>query len=375
MPADDLRPYRDLPEHTALIYAMMASVDANVGRLLDRLDALGLAEHTLVLFTSDNGPLYGGGGYERAERYNCGLRGTKYELYEGGVRVPLVARWPGEVPSGKEVDVPAAYTDVLPTVLDYAGVALPDVRLDGRSLRPLLGADAAGWPERTLFMSYAGERGQREAAPSPYPGGSAIEGRYKMVDGEELYDLADDPGEARNIAAAKPEVLRRLDAAYRAFWAEASAERAPYPRVEVGHAEEDPARLTAHWAERSGSLLFQFAEDPPRYRDVGVHGDWLAGWDEGDRAVWPLDVRARGRYRVALRVRCVGGKARLRVGAGGQAVEGALSACTPGGAAWAEEEVGVLELSEGAADLAVTLLEGDGVEVGEVILKRLADGP
>ena len=123
-----VEPYRDLPEHTALIYGMMASVDANVGRLLGRLEELGLAENTLVLFTSDNGPLYGGGGYERAERYNCGLRGTKYDVYEGGIRVPLVARWPGEVPAGKTVDVPASYTDLLPTALDYAGVPLPDVR-------------------------------------------------------------------------------------------------------------------------------------------------------------------------------------------------------------------------------------------------------
>ena len=380
VPEAYIEPYRDLPEHTALIYAMMASVDENVGRLLEQLDELGLAENTLVLFTSDNGPLYGGGGYEQNERYNCGLRGTKYEVYEGGVRVPLVARQPGGVPAGKTVDVPTAHIDLLPTVLDYADVPLPDVRLDGRSLRPLLSKDAPtgdtlAWPDRTLFMSYAGEQGQRAAEPAPYPGGMAVAGRYKMVDGKELYDLADDLGETRNLAAEKPEVLRWLDAAYRAFWEEAHVERAPYPRVEVGHSEENPARLTAHWAERTGELQFQFADDPPKYRGVGVHGDWLARWSQGDQATWRLDVQQPGRYRVALRVRCAEAGARLRVEAGGKAVEQALSVCTPQGQTWQEEEIGVVELAEGAVDLTITLLSGGaGLGVGEVVLMRL-DSP
>ncbi|MGI9174353.1 MAG: arylsulfatase [Rhodothermales bacterium] len=383
VPEAYLRPYRDLPEHTALIYGMMASVDENVGRLLGRLDELGLTENTLILFTSDNGPLYGGGGYEQAERYNCGLRGTKYEVYEGGVRVPLVVRQPGKVPAGKTVDVPAAHIDLLPTVLDYAGVPLPEsLALDGRSLRPLLGGDtlasdtASSWPNRTLFMSYAGEQGQRdrESAPAPYPGGMATDGTYKMVNGEELYHLAVDPGETRNLAAEKPEVLRRLDVAYRAFWDEANGERMPYPRVEVGHTEENPARLTAHWARRTGDLQFQFADDPPKYRDIGVHGDWLARWSDGDRATWPLDVQASGVYRIALRVRCSGAGALLRAEAGGEAVDRALSACTPEGRTWQEQDVGVIELSEGAVDLTVTLLEGGvGLGVGEVILERLDD--
>ena len=372
-------PYRDLPEHTALIYGMMASVDENVGRLLGRLDELGLAENTLVLFTSDNGPLYSGGGYEQAERYNCGLRGTKYEVYEGGVRVPLVARWPGTVPAGGKVDVPTAVIDVLPTVLDYAGAAPPeDVALDGRSLRPLINGETRSWPDRTLFMSYAGERGQREKEPAPYPGGSATSRRYKMVNGEALYDLMVDPGETQNIAAEKPEVLHRLDAAYRAFWQEAHGERAPYPRVEVGHAEENPAQLTAHWAQRSGELVFQFADAPPKYRDVGVHGDWLSRWSEGDQAVWRLDVRGGGRYRVALRVRCTEGeeKARVEAEASGAVIERDLSVCSPQGQTWEVQEVGVLEMAEGKADFAVRLLRkgSAALGVGGVILERL-DGP
>ena len=375
VPEAYVRPYRDLSEHTALIYGMMASVDANVGRLLERLDELGLAENTLVLFTSDNGPLYGGGGYERAERYNCGLRGTKYEVYEGGVRVPLVVRQPGAVPAGKTVDVPAAHIDLLPTVLDYADVPLPGgIILDGRSLRPLLSDTASSWPDRTLFMSYPGEQGQREAEPSPYPGGMATDGHYKMVNGEELYHLAADPGETTNLAAEKPDVLRRLDTAYRTFWEEANGERAPYPRVEVGHREENPARLAAHWARRTGGLQFQFEDDPPTYRDIGVHGDWLARWSEGDRATWPLDVRASGQYRVALRVRCSAARVLLRIEADEEATEQELSTCTSEGQTWREQEVGVLALSEGEVDLTLTLLGGGKeLEVGEVILERLGN--
>ena len=302
----------------------------------------------------------------------CAGRSTRST--KGGVRVPLVVRQPGAVPAGKNVDVPAAHIDLVPTVLDYAGVPLPeDVALDGRSLRPLLSDTTASWPDRTLFMSYPGEQGQREAAPAPYPGGMATDGRYKMVNGEELYHLAVDPGETTNIAAEKPDVLRRLDRAYRAFWAEANEERAPYPRVEVGHAEENPARLTAHWARRTGGLQFQFADNPPKYRDVGVHGDWLARWSEGDQATWPLDVQASGQYRVALRLRCAEADAILRVEAGEEATEQELSTCTSEGQAWREQDVGVLALSEGEVNLTVTLLEGSGMELGvaEVILERL----
>lgn len=374
VPEAYLARYRDLPEHTARTYAMMEAVDRNVGRLMLRLDQLGLARNTLVLFLSDNGPLYGPG-EQRHERYNAGLRGEKYSVHEGGVRVPLVAWWPGTVRADHRVGAPAAHIDILPTVLDYAGSSLPaGVEIDGRSLRPLL-AGAGGWPDRTLFMSYPGERALRDGPPAPFPGGMAVTERLKMVDGTELFDLAADPGERRNVAAEHPEILARLREEYLAHWREAARERAPQPRVHVGHPEENPTHLTAHWAVLSGGATFAFG-DPPRRRPLGVHGDWITGWASNQAgATWRLRAVEGGRYRVALRVRCPTESAGARTTARAEgAAAGVSLAC--GGAGWGEQAVGTFTLPGGEVDLQVTVAGpgAEGVEVGGVTVERLTGG-
>ena len=368
------RPYADLPERTRKIYGMMAFVDENVGRLMRRLDALDLTEETLVLFLSDNGPLF-----SETRRHNCGFRGHKYTVYEGGMRVPLALRWPGHVPAGREVVRPAAHIDVLPTVLDYAGVPLPDsLIVDGRSLRPLLTTAPEEkrrvWPERTLFMSYPGEHTLSDQEPAPYPGGMSVTGRYKMVDGDALYDLNADRGESNNLAEEEPDLLSSLDAAYRAFWQDVSSERAPYPRVHVGHPEEDPARLTTHWAQLSGGLRWQFADDSTAYRTIGVHGDWISFWTGASAATWRLAFQADARYRVALRLRCQGappGDVRVLVRAAGHTTGRALPECT---GQWTEQIVGTLRVPAGAHDLVLTVPEGvpnADLDVGEVIIERV----
>lgn len=305
VPDHYVAPYRHLPETTARIYGMMASVDANVGRLLEQLDTLGLDENTLVIYLSDNGPIFPRWqGASGEPRFNAGLRGAKYSVYEGGIRVPAIFRWPGRIEADRIVDDPAAHIDLLPTLLDYAGIPVPpQPEIDGRSLRPVLdGLEGAPDP-RTLFMWYAGERRATYADPEPYPGGMARRGQFKMVNGTELYDLLDDPGESNNLADFRPELLRDLDQAYRAFWREVTGDREPYPRIPIGHSEENPTVLTAHWAHLSGGLRFQIGDEPPRYRDVGVHGDAIALWESGGRAKWKLQVAETGEYRFTARVR------------------------------------------------------------------------
>lgn len=366
VPPSYLEPYEHLPEHTALIYGMMASVDENIGRLLERIDRLPDDEEPLLLLLSDNGPLYGGGGYERSERFNCGLRGTKYSVYEGGIRAPLVARWPGRIPSGVNIEHPAAHIDLLPTILDYAGHdASPEAASwDGRSLRPLLEGNPEAWPPRLLFMSYPGEAGQKTSEPAPYPGGMAMTDTFKMVDGTELYNLHTDPGETEDVAGEHPDVLRQLDAAYRQFWEASSNERPPYPRVHVGHPEENPAVLTAHWANVSGGLAFQFGDDPPRYRSIGVHGDRIAQWTPGGEAVWRLDVRNAGLYEISARWLCAGigngtgSSPRVRVEIGANTFVQALSVCDAGPRGAVEHTLGQVTLPVGAADLSIRMIQG-----------------
>ncbi|MEZ4699157.1 MAG: sulfatase [Rhodothermales bacterium] len=202
--------------------AMIEAMDAAVGRVLAELDALGLAEETLVIFTSDNGAY--GGVADLAP-----LRGAKGHLYEGGLRVPLIVRWPGKIPAGTVSPEPVVSMDFYPTILEAAGLApAPDRPLDGESLLPIL---TRSGPLRrdALFFHYPNYAFHGENRL----GGAVREGDYKLIehydDGSvELYRLSDDLGEQRDLSADMPEkaaALRsRLDA-----WLVASGARMPVP--------------------------------------------------------------------------------------------------------------------------------------------------
>lgn len=190
---------------------MIESVDQSLGRVLDALAVHDLEGRTLVLFTSDNG---GHGGVTS----NAPLRGAKGMLYEGGIRVPFAVRWPGVVESGGRCAVPVAGHDLFPTLLEAAGVPVPDgLELDGVSLVPLL--EGTGGVERELlfwhFPAYL-EAGRRAGVPwRTTPAGAVLRGDLKLLeffeDGRlELYDLAADPGEERDLAGTRPELAAEL---------------------------------------------------------------------------------------------------------------------------------------------------------------------
>ncbi len=137
---------KGLDETTAKVYGMVTNLDENIGRLLDRVKALGIEDNTIVIFMTDNGP--------QQPRYNAGMRGRKGTVYEGGIRVPFFVRWPRSLKPGRTVDRLAAHIDVVPTLLDACGVPAPKgLRLDGRSLMPLLRREKAEWPDRMIFRN------------------------------------------------------------------------------------------------------------------------------------------------------------------------------------------------------------------------------
>lgn len=203
--------------------AMIESVDEGVGRLLATLDRLGLADDTVVIFFSDNG------GFGPVTSMSP-LRGSKGMLYEGGIRVPLVVRWPGVVAPGTVTGVPVIGTDVYPTLAELAGAEPPADRIrDGVSFAPVL--RAAGLPERDLFWHFPAylEADRSVAGPWRSTPASAIQrGRHKLIhffedDRWELYDLVDDPGESSELSEAMPGVAGRLRAALEAWWLETGA--------------------------------------------------------------------------------------------------------------------------------------------------------
>jgi arylsulfatase len=224
---EDLERYRDRFEETpyrgengylphatprAAYAAMISRLDRDVGRVLDLLAEIGAEEDTLVLFVSDNGPTPDAGGVDtRFFRSTAGLRGRKGSLYEGGIRVPLIARWPGRVPAGKTSTWMGAHYDLMPTLLEVAGAAVPG-GLDGLSFASVLkegelrGERA---PEHEfLLWEFHGYGGQQAVRLGRWKGV-----RFNLLDELtplELYDLEASERETKDVAVAHPDVVAKL---------------------------------------------------------------------------------------------------------------------------------------------------------------------
>lgn len=241
---------RPNPRPRATYAAMITRVDRDLGRLLDRLDRLGLSRNTVVLFTADNGPHRAGGlGDPAFFDSTAGLSGWKGNLFEGGIRVPAIVHWPGTVAAGRVIDEPLALWDVLPTFLELAGVAAP-AGIDGLSFAPALRGDhqAAHDAAAPLYWeTFAGFRGQAVRL-----------GRWKLLrhrlqspdDYTRLLDLEADPGERRNLAG-RPDLCPVYLELARILNAE---------RTDPGGAfsfpplrEECPARPPPEWPPPGGS--------------------------------------------------------------------------------------------------------------------------
>jgi len=219
VPEDSLAPYRDRwPEPKqfpgsktyspqtqprAVRAAMISRLDRDIGRIVDLLDELGLAEKTLIIFTSDNGPITAGGQDPEFFDSNGPLRDLKFTLYEGGIRVPCIARWPGRIAAGVTSPHVSDFADMFPTFVELAGRTIPN-GLDGVSLVPTLLGQPERQASRDLFYW--------EAAPQ-----QAIRvGDWKavrMAQGRplELYHLGRDVGEVNNLAAQHPDIVTRFE--------------------------------------------------------------------------------------------------------------------------------------------------------------------
>ena len=191
--------------------AMISTLDGYVGRILEHLRQRGLDDRTLVMFTSDNGPTFTAGGVDRAFfDSTAGLRGGKTELYEGGIRVPFIARWPGRVPAGRMTDHVSAQFDMAATFAELAGAE--PLEGDGISLLPaLLGREHEQRTHEFLYFEYPENGGQVAVRLGRWKG-VKVGMKAQPETTWQLYDLASDRGESTDVAAHHPELLRRLDA-------------------------------------------------------------------------------------------------------------------------------------------------------------------
>lgn len=235
------RDVRLVQDH-AVYAAMVEAMDLAVGKVLAQLDACGLRDNTLVIFTSDNGGLSTSEGWPTS---NLPWRGGKGWLYEGGIREPLLVRWPQVAVPGSVIATPVCSPDFFPTLLAAAGVApAADQRLDGANFLPLLAGET--WPERALCWHYP-HYGNQGGAP-----GAAIRlGRWKLIewleDGRiELFDLDADPGETQDLAAREPARVAQLQARLHAWQQEVGAVfPAPNPRYDPEQPSGRAARRPA----------------------------------------------------------------------------------------------------------------------------------
>lgn len=201
--------YRAEPNPKAAFAGMVTFLDDTVGQVFAKLKALGVDENTLVIFGSDNGAM-SEGGWSRENFNSSGpLRGGKRDLYEGGIRVPFIARWPGKIEAGTTSDHVAAFWDFVPTACELAGAKTPS-NLDGVSYAPILLGDEDKQNKHDYLYWEFHEQGGKQAVRH---------GNWKAVRLDaiiepnrllELYDLATDLGEARDVAAEHPEVVAEL---------------------------------------------------------------------------------------------------------------------------------------------------------------------
>jgi arylsulfatase A-like enzyme len=213
-PREYIAKYADskVPENLKRYYAAVTRMDDAIGAILKLLDDTQQAENTLVIFQSDNGGSGNGG--------NAPLRGQKSTLWEGGLRVPFVARWPGKIPAGRVSDEFATTLELLPTLSAASRIQPPEgVMLDGYNLRPVLAGQSPS-PRKEMFWEFRGQKAARV-------------GNYKWIDAERasgLYDLASDIGETEDLSAKLPQVATDIAARWAAWWKsmDAAEPRGPF---------------------------------------------------------------------------------------------------------------------------------------------------
>jgi arylsulfatase A-like enzyme len=262
---------------TRAALAMCENIDWNVGRILDRLEELKLADHTIVLYFSDNGP--------NSWRWNGGMKGRKGSTDEGGVREPFLIRWPRHIPAGARIPQIAGAIDLLPTLAELAGIPVASTKpLDGISLKPLLLGAAKGWPDRMIFSHWNGKVSVRTQ-------------RYRLDDNNRLFDMETDPGQDHDISATQKDASARLSTA-RAKW---KADLLP-------GLEDDTRPFTV------GYRQFPITQLPAR--DGVPHGNvkrsasapncsYFKNWiSTNDSITWDVEVATAGKYEAAVYYSC-----------------------------------------------------------------------
>ena len=270
-------PKKENLQHVRAALAMCENIDWNVGRLLKKLDDLQIAKNTIVVYFCDNGP--------NGVRWNGDMKGRKGSTDEGGVRSPLLIRWPGWMPAGRRVPQNGAAIDLLPTLADLAGIKVASQKpLDGVSLkRPLTQADVL-WPDRMIFSHWRNRVAVRTE-------------KFCLDNDGKLYELDRDPGQRNDISAKHPKVTHRLKEAVRAWRNELLPGLTDDQRAFViGHPDYRHTQIPARDGVAHGAI-----KRSNRFPNCSYFTNWI---NTEDVITWEAEVPADGTFDVEVYYAC-----------------------------------------------------------------------
>jgi arylsulfatase A-like enzyme len=236
------RMFPGLAPNLASFFGMIVNIDENAGRLDEMLRASGLRDNTILLFMTDNGGTAG------VNFYNAGMRGQKITLWEGGHRVPCFWRWPqGKLAAGKDLDELTQVQDVLPTLIDLCGLKPPPgARFDGVSLAPLLRGQTRTLPDRKLVVQFS----RMNVGRPQYGDAAVLWKKWRLVSGTQLYNIASDPAQQRNVINENPEVAAAMREHYDQWWKNVAPRLDSYLPVHIGADQENPTLVSpTEWAD------------------------------------------------------------------------------------------------------------------------------
>ena len=277
---------KGLDDELSSVYALCENMDDNVGRLLNKLDELGLKENTIVIFMSDNGP--------NGHRYNGVLKGIKGQVDEGGVKVPCFIQYPGKIKPGQKIESILAHIDIVPTLVDLCGLKVKAHLLwDGISVsEKLLKGD-----KKTVSRKIYSHVAFLDKTLKDFPGAVRTE-KYRLVvkekDNPELYDMHIDPSQKNNIANRNSKITRELFQDYQNWFKEVTKNLSFERRIPIA---SDRTELAAHEALFSGDLKYKEGH--------GWAHDWLVNWiSNKDSIFWKIENKEDGKYEVFLKYTC-----------------------------------------------------------------------
>lgn len=283
--------HRQVDDHTRAALAMVENIDDNVGRVLKKLDELELSDNTIVIYFSDNGP--------NGDRWNGGMRGKKGSVDEGGVRVPMVIRWSGKIKAGLEVGALAGAIDMMPTLLDLAGIKrVGDKPLDGHSQKGRLFEEDLDYAVPVLYSNQNGRVSVR------VPG-------YRLDHKGRLYDMVKDPGQTKDIADQQPDRAKLLRGFAEAWREDVGLNGKNEPRpFTVGHGDWPVTELPARDATSKGGI---------KRSSPHPNCSYFLNWTSKDDAImWDVQVLTAGLYEAFVYYACpakdVGSTIELRLG-------------------------------------------------------------